>query len=200
MRSKDTMKRLTLALVVLLIPVSALGGTLFPGYIELGGYGHATGTITQLGNGEAGFFLGGGGGLILNRTFLVGADLGVLMNDIEYRTIDGEDRFIEYTLANLNLSYLFWPDALVHPALSMRGGIGWLRLRNPDKAVDERDPDADTTFQFQPAAHVILNLTRTTRLMVSGGYRWVAGINTEDFVDQDAEGAFGSVAFLFGAF
>lgn len=194
------MKRMILALVILMVPAVAMGGTLFPGYIETGGYGTATAEFTQLGSGDMGFLLGAGGGLVLNRQFLVGADLKFLTNDIEYRTLAGEDRFIEYTLANLNFAWVFWPDALVHPALSLSGGMGWLRLRNPDKDVNESDPDADTTFQTEPALHVILNLTNSTRLTVSGGYRWVSGINTENFVDQDAEGAFGRISFVFGAF
>jgi len=194
------MKRMILALAILMVPCTAFGGVLLPGYLDTGGYGEASAEFTQLGDGEMGLFLGGGGGLVLNRQFLVGADLSFLANDIEYRTLDGNDRFIEYTRANLNFTYIFWPDVLVHPALSLSGGMGWLRLRNPNKAVDENDPDADTTFQGEPALHVILNVTRTTRLTVSGGYRWVGGINTENFVDQDAEGAFVTISFVFGSF
>jgi hypothetical protein len=195
-----TMKRMILALALFLIPGPTIAGTLLPEYIEVGGYGHASVQMAQLGDGEAGLYLGGGGGFVLNRNFLIGADLSLLMNDIEYRTTGGDDRFIEYTMTNLSFTYIFWPDAIVHPALSLSGGLGWIKLRNPNKAVDEEDPDSDTTFQGQPAAHVILNLTRTTRLVVSGGYRWVTGINTEGFIDQDAEGAFGTVSFSFGAF
>jgi len=55
-------------------------------------------------------------------------------------------------------------------------------------------------FQGWPSASVILNITQSMRLNVSGGYRWVTGINTEGFVDQDAEGGFAEIALMFGAF
>ena len=194
------MKRMILALAILVTPGVAFGGTLFPGYIESGGYGAASAEFTQLGDGEMGFFLGGGGGLVLNGQFLVGADLSILANDIEYRTGDGDDRFIEFTKANLNFSWVLWPEVIVHPALTLSGGMGWLRLRNPNKAIDETDPDADTVFQAQPMVHLVLNLTSSTRVAVSGGYRWVGGVNTEGFRDQDAEGAFTTISFVFGAF
>jgi hypothetical protein len=194
------MKRMILALAIVLCPGAALGGTLLPGYIETGGYGTVSTEFTQLGDGETGFFLGGGGGLILNRRFLIGADLALLANDIEYQTVDGDDRFIELTKANLNFTWIFWPDALVHPAATLSGGMGWLRLRNPDKGVDETDPDADTIFQVEPTAHLILNVTSSTRLSLSGGYRWVSGVNTGGFIDGDAEGGFVTISFVFGAF
>lgn len=194
------MKRLFAALIVLALPAAAGAGTLLPGYIETGGYGSAGARYTQLGNGEDGLFLGGGGGFIFDRRVTLGAELMVLVDDLPYTTLAGEDRFIEYTTANLRVGYLFWPDAIVHPALSFETGLGFIRLRNPQKATDERDPDADTVFQTQPALHLIVNLTRTTRLSLSGGYRWVSGIDTENFVDQDAEGAYADLAVGFGAF
>lgn len=194
------MKRLILTLMLVAMPSVAFGGSLITGYVETGGYGAATAKFTQLGDGETGFFLGGGGGFILDRRFMIGAELSLLANDIPYDTSDGDRRFIEYTMLNLNFSYLLWPESTVHAAVSVAGGMGWLKLRNPDKAVDERDADADTVFQGWPSAQLILNLTGNVRLTASAGYRWVTGINTEGFVDQDAEGAFGEIAVMFGAF
>jgi len=194
------MKQLILALALVLAPAMATAGTLFPGYVETGGYGRTTAEFSQLGDDDMGFFLGAGGGVILGRQFMVGADLSLLANDIEYTTIGGEARFIEYTKAHLSFAWSPWGDMLVHPAVSVSAGMGWLTLRNPDKAPNEEDPDADTTFEGVPAVHVILNLTRSTRVTVSGGYRWVTGVNTAGFIDKDAEGAFATVGFVFGAF
>jgi hypothetical protein len=194
------MKRMIAVLLLLALPGVSSAGMLFPNHIETGGYGGVGARYSQLGDGEDGIFLGGGGGFVFNRQVTIGAELMVLVDDLPYTNLAGEDRFIEYTTANLRFGYVFWPGVIVHPALSFETGLGWMRLRNPQKTVDERDPDADSTFQMQPAAHIILNLTRTTRLSISGGYRWVSGIDTEDIADQDAEGAFADVAFSFGAF
>jgi hypothetical protein len=191
---------LIVALILLALPAAAGAGTLFPGYIETGGYGSVTATFSELGDGESGFFLGAGGGLVLNRHMTVGLDVAVLVDDLPYTTLAGDDRFIEYTITNLRVGYVFWPEVMIHPALSMGGGLGWIKLRNPNKAVDERDPDADTVFQAQPMGHLILNLTKSTRLGLSVGYRWVSGVSTEDFRDQDAEGLLGEVAINFGSF
>jgi hypothetical protein len=197
----DEMKRMILALMIAsLLTGSASGGVLFPGYIETGGYGTATARISQLGNGEDGVFLGAGGGFIFNRQLMIGADVSFLASDLPYETLAGEDRNIEYALVSLTFTYVFWPDVMIHPGLSFGGGMGWLRLRNPNRQPDENDPSADTLFHGQPAVHVYLNLTRNTRLSISGGYRWVTGVDTEDFIDQDAEGAFVEIAFSFGAF
>lgn len=194
------MKRLLAAACLLALPVTAGADVLLPGYIETGAYGSAVVRVSQLGKSETGTFLGGGGGFLFDRQFMVGAELMVLVDDLPYRTKAGEDRYIEYTTGDLRVGYVFWPDAIVHPALSGQAGLGWIKLRNPDKGPNESDPDADTVFQLQPALHLILNLTRTARISISGGYRWVSGIDTEDFVDQDAEGAYGDFAVSFGAF
>ena len=123
-----------------------------------------------------------------------------MMDDIPYTTLAGDDRFIEYTIANLRIGYIFWPDTMIHPALSMGGGLGWIKLRNPNKAVNEVDPDADTVFQAEPMGHLILNLTKSSRMSLSGGYRWVSGVSIEDFQNQDAEGLFAELAVSFGSF
>ncbi len=196
----EVMKRLTVVLILVLLPALAAAGELFPGYIETGGYGSISGQGSQLGRSETGFLLGGGGGLLINDDITIGVHANLLINDIEYNTLADEDRFIEYTMLNLRLGYIFWPQSTVHASLTGEGGLGWIKLRNPDKGIDEVDSDSDTVFQGQPMLHVILNLTRTLRLSVGGGYRWVSGINTEDINDQDAEGAVGEVAISFGAF
>jgi hypothetical protein len=194
------MKRLIVALILLAMPATAAAGTLFPEYIETGGYGSLTAKLSELGDGDSGFFLGAAGGLLLNQQLTVGVDVAFLMGDIPYTTLAGEDRFIEYTIANLRIGYIFRPEVMIHPALSMGGGLGWIKLRNPNKAIDERDPDADTVFQTEPMGHLILNLTKSSRLSLSAGYRWISGINTEDFRNQDAEGFIGELAISFGGF
>lgn len=194
------MKRLIAALILLALPATAAAGTLFPDYIETGGYGSFAAKISELGDGDSGFFLGGAGGLILNHHMTVGVDVAFLMDDIPYTTLAGDDRFIEYTIANLRIGYIFWPDTMIHAALSMGGGLGWIKLRNPNKAVNEVDPDADTVFQAEPMGHLILNLTKSSRMSLSGGYRWVSGVSIEDFQNQDAEGLFAELAVSFGSF
>jgi hypothetical protein len=194
------MKRLIVVLMLLALPATAGAGTLFPGYIETGGYGSLTAKLSELGDGESGFFLGAAGGLVLERRVTVGVDIAFLMDDLPYTTLAGDDRFIEYTITNLRVGYVFRPEVMIHPALSMGAGLGWIKLRNPEKAIDERDPDSDTVFQAQPMGHLILNLTKSTRLSLAIGYRWVSGISTEDFQDQDAEGLFGELAVSLGSF
>lgn len=192
--------RLIALLLVLGLPNSARAGELFPGYIETGGYGTAAVTISQLGRGGTGTLLGAGGGFMFNDHFSIGAQVDLLVDDLEYTTLAGDDRFIEYTTANLRMAYTLWPHAIVHPMLSLETGLGWIRLRNPDKQLDENDPDADTVYQVQPMVHGVLNLTRSTRLSLAVGYRWVSGVNTEDFLDKDADGALGQIAVSFGAY
>ena len=82
------MKRMILALVLLATPVAADAGTLFPGYIEVGGYGAAIAEFSQLGDDDMGFFIGGEGGLVLNRQFLVGADLSILASITQLEAMD----------------------------------------------------------------------------------------------------------------
>lgn len=196
----EAMKRLTAILLLMMCPSLAGAGELFPGHIQTGGYGEVSGSVTQLGRSESGVFLGGGGGLIINDDFTIGVHANLLVNDIEYETLAGEDWFIEYKTVDLRFAWILLPQSVVHVSLSVQGGLGWLRLRDPDRQPDERNPDSDTVFQTQPMAHIILNLTRTTRLSLGGGYRWVSGINTDDIQDQDAEGATAQLAVSFGAF
>jgi hypothetical protein len=194
------MKRLLLCLLTMAIPAAATAGSLYPGHVEVGGVGSGIARVGQLGDDGTAFYLGAQGALLLNHHMLVGAELSVLMNDLKYTTNAGEDRFLELTNATLSLGYTFWPEAVVHPLLSVDGGFGWLRLRNPDKTVDEEDPDADTVFLARPTVHGVVNLTRTSRLVLGVGYTWMFDVDTEDFRDKDGEGVFGQIAVSFGAF
>ena len=188
------------AVILLALPVVAGAGALFPGYVEVGGYGEAGVKYSQLGENDNGYFLGGGGGLVLDGHVIVGADFAKLMDDIEYTLPTGELRFIEYSMLNLRLGYVFAPENTIHFALAVDSGLGWIKLRNPNKATNERDPDADTVFQVQPLGEVLLNLTKSSRLSLAAGYRWVSGVNTDDISNEDATGAYVELGVSFGAF
>lgn len=181
-------------------PGAARADTLFPGYIETTGYLSANLRLTHIGDHETGTFLGGGAGVLLDRRVMIGGDLSFLADDLPYVTADGEDRFIEYTSLYLRMGYIFFPEVIVHPVFTVDTGMGWIRLRNPDRAVDELDPDSDTIFQVQPVLHLMVNLTRNARLSVGGGFRWVSGVDTGEFRDADAEGMFGELMVSFGGF
>ncbi len=195
------MKRSSLLFVLIALmtlPTSGWAGSLFPGHIESGGF---VAPLTLIGefHGSNEVFLGGRGGWILDHNLVLGAGLYTMVSDVIVKNLEDLDRVVKFTYGGMELEYVFFTESVVHPTLSALVGLGGIKLRDPVEGSEE-DPDSDSVFVFQPALHLVLNLTDFARLTVGGGYRYVSGVDLPVLSNEDATGAFGMVTLKLGMF
>ncbi len=166
--------------------------TLFDDLDVVGAFG---GPIVEIGNivGETTGMVGGGGALILNNAFIGGYGIGT--NSPDY-AVGGDNYNIRFRHGGFWLGYTYKSHKLIHLYTSARIGWGKVRLRDDDDTVY-----SDRVFALTPEVGVELNLTRWFRLGLTGGYRWVSGVNNIPGAESaDFSSPVGILTFSFGGF
>ncbi|NUO01313.1 MAG: hypothetical protein HUU01_11925 [Saprospiraceae bacterium] len=166
--------------------------TLFDDLDIVGAFG---GPIVEIGNivGETTGMVGGGGAIILNSAFIGGYGLGTSSPDY---AVDGNNYNIRFRHGGFWLGYTYKSNKVIHLYTSARIGWGKIRLRDDDDTVF-----SDRVFALTPEVGVELNLTRWFRLGLTGGYRWVNGVNRIPGADSgDFSTPVGVLTFSFGGF
>jgi len=131
------------------------------------------------------FSLNNGGYFLFefNENFLIGWSGYGSGTDLPNGTrvgIDGRD---------LMLGYTFDSNKAIHPTVYLKAGTGKLEI---DEHVD------DNISVIEPSIGVELNIFRFMRLGIDGGYRFVNGVNTVGYSDQDFSSAFIGLRLKFG--
>ena len=131
------------------------------------------------------FSLNNGGYFLfeINDDFLIGWSgygSGTDLEDGTRANIDGRD---------LMLGYTFDSDKAIHPAVYLKAGTGTLEIE---------DNIDDNISVIEPSIGVELNVFRFMRIGIDGGYRFVNGVDTENFSDQDFSSAFIGLRLKFG--
>lgn len=188
------MKKSLLFTVALLAGIAAQAQqeTLFDDLNIIGAFG---GPLVEIGNivGETTGMVGGGGALILNNAFIGGYGLGT--NAPDY-SVDSTNYNIRFRHGGFWLGYTYKSHKLLHLYSSARIGWGKVRLRQDDDTVF-----SDRVFVLTPELGVELNLTRFFRLGITGGYRWVSGVNRISGAGgEDFSSPIGALTFRFGGF
>lgn len=180
----------------LAIPLFSQHETLFKDMTVVGAFG---GPLIEIGsiNGEVGADIGGGGAVLFKNIFLGGYGLGTdypqasVMDGGETTTYD-----IKFSHGGLWLGYIQAPEKLVHFTSSVKIGWGKSRLRD-----DGDFRYKDQIFVMIPEIGMEVNLTHFFRLSLTGGYRWVNGINSLPGLDNgDFSSPVGMLTFRFGDF
>ena len=196
------MKRQLLVFIGLLIAalLPAQHETLFDDFTSFGVFGGPIVEISSI-NGEVGADVGGGGALVLDDLFIGGYGMGTDYPEITIQ----EERFgeLEDVLYNIRFKhgglwfgYVPSQFKLGHLYSSLKLGWGKAKLQN-----DRNDTPNDRVFVLTPEVGVELNLTDWFRLGITGGYRWVNGINRLPTLDDsDFSSPTGTLTFRFGAF
>lgn len=167
--------------------------TLFSDANSYGGFGGPFIEFSNI-NGTLVGDVGGGGALIINNLFIGGYGLG---NDAASVTLENDEIYdIDFGHGGLWFGYTYNQHKLIHLYTSFRVGWGEVELlQNDDKAFD------DNFLALAPEAGVELNITSWFKLGLSGGYRYVSGV--EDLpvlTNADFTGMFGALTFRFGGF
>jgi hypothetical protein len=218
--------RLLLFLFLLTVAASSLGTapslaqengeprdeTLFGGVQSSGGYGAPTVALTTL-SGETAAMVGGQGGWVLNRRFVLGGALrGITPRpkvDLQNRSSgDPESAQVQLGYLGLLLEYIGAPSKLFHYGVEFVVGGGTVELVDGDAgfragaAVSDESFERSGVFAAELGARAELNVTRFFRIGLSGGYRLVSGANLEkaDVSDGDLSAPYGQLSLRFGSF
>lgn len=156
-------------------------------------------------HGETALLVGGQGGWIINRQFVIGAAGRGLatLPDANIVTIPEleVDPQIQLGYGGLLLEYIGAPSRLIHYGVELVVGGGAAQLVPED--FDPRDGDAiDRTgvFAGEVGGRVEVNLTTYFRLGLSGGYRLVSGSDLLGVSDSDLSAPYGQLSLRFGRF
>lgn len=188
--------------------------------IRISGFGGPVLAVSQV-SGDAALFTGGGGAVLINRSFYIGGfgegltsrhtlPLLSVMNSAGDVT-DYYDLRTDFGYGGLWAGYIFHPEKAVHAAVSSRIGLGSLSLTEDDYHIDRYDNIMeDMVFVFSPQVELEVNLFRWFRINAGAGYRFTGGIekqyrnpqgNLEDyFTSKDFSGPQFSLGLLFGGF
>jgi hypothetical protein len=176
-----------------------------------GGYGAPTVALTTL-NGEMAAVVGGQGGWVLNRRFVLGGAVrGVAPRpDVTLRNRsqnDPESAQLQLGYVGLLLEYIGAPSDLLHYGAELVVGGGTVELVDDQAfragaSVSEDSFDRSGAFVSEVGARAELNVTSFFRIGLSGGYRLVAGADLEkaDVSNGDLSAPYGQLSLRFGSF
>ncbi len=149
--------------------------TLFKGGKTIGGMG---GVFTQVAafNGEPGFYLGGGGGALINGKLMIGGyGMGLISShsvNITSQTPEGavtESFNVDMGQGGLWLNYSHRPERLVHLNYGLMlgaGGLSYYRTNDPSRSFY-----SSGYFAVTPSLGVEVNLFEFMKLRASGAYQ-----------------------------
>lgn len=173
--------------------------TLFGGDKEVvfGGFGGLNVRYTRV-LGHDSVWVGGEGALLLNHAFSVGGGGGGIANEIHPTT----GTRLEFGYGGLILRYHFFSSEIVNFAVGGLIGAGSIGVIDRDVAREDVkwEEVGEAVFVLEPELGLFLNITRWMRVGVTGGYRFVSGVEKNDLSETDVRGAAGGGAIQFGWF
>jgi hypothetical protein len=185
--------------------------TLFGGVQSSGGYGAPTVALTTL-NGETAAMVGGQGGWVLNRRFVLGGALrGIAPRpDVNVRNrspSDPESAQVQLGYMGLLLEYIGAPSSLFHYGAEVVVGGGNVELVGDQgfqagPSVSDESFERSAVFAAEVGARAELNVTSFFRIGLSGGYRLVSGADLEKAAVSggDLSAPYGQLSLRFGSF
>lgn len=191
--------------------------TLSGGVQSSGGYGAPTVALTTL-NGETAAMVGGQGGWVLNRRFVLGGALrGIAPRpDINLRNRSNlrnrppsnpESAQVQLGYIGLLLEYIGAPSRLFHYGAEVVVGGGNVELVGDQgfqagPSVSDESVERSAVFAAEVGARAELNVTSFFRVGLSGGYRLVSGADLEKAAVSggDLSAPYGQLSLRFGSF
>lgn len=166
--------------------------TLFDEFDIVGAFG---GPILEIGsiNGTVGANVGGGGALLINNFFLGGYGINA---DYPMVRVNGLDYNTRFRQGGFWLGYVHNDYKVLHLYSSVRMGWGRAQLRR-----EGSNDFSDRHFTLTPELGLEVNLTTWFKLALTGGYRWVNGIDVLPGLNNASfSSPVGMLTFRFGGF
>lgn len=174
------------------LAVQAQERTLMGEPVESGGYLGPGWKISSIDN-DLGILIGGRGGWVINRTFMLGCGIYCLASDI-YITDSAltEANKLKMRYGGFVLEYIIMPDWLVH--FSAHSLLGYGRVK-----YDPRDSYKDHFFVLEPGLNLEVNVTKWLRIGAGVTYRFINGVSGMPGIsDSSLSGFTGELVFKFG--
>ncbi len=167
--------------------------TLFGDLDVVGAFGAPILEISTI-NGQTISDVGGGGALILEDFFLGGYGIGNNYADV---SVNGQVYDIRFRHRGFWLGYAPKAHKVAHFYGSAR--IGWGKT---DLRQEKQTFSSDRIFVMTPEIGVEFNVFEFFKLAVTGGYRWVNGVDRlpAELNNQSFSSPVGTFSFRFGGF
>jgi hypothetical protein len=170
------------------------------------GYGGLYTRYSKIGEADS-CLVGGRGGLIINDRVVLGLGGMGLVNPTDRAKISGSDYIgalnrVGFGYGGFLAEYYFNPkDLVVFSAGTLIGGGSLSFHENDREHNDDGDhTNGDSFFVLEPELNVFVNFTRFCRIGIGASYRYVAGIDSNEFSDKDFRGPSASIMAQFGWF
>lgn len=176
-----------------------------------GGYGASAVALTTL-NGTTTAMIGGQGGWVLNRRFVIG---GAIRGIAPHPSVDlqnvpqtaPESAQLQLGYGGLLLEYIGAPSNLLHYGAELVVGGGTINLLDnagfqAGASVPEESIERSAVFATELGARAELNITHFFRVGLGGGYRLIrgAGLEKTDMSNSDLSAPYGQLSLRFGSF
>lgn len=200
------MKKIILS-VLLSLPFIGMAQTetLFGNSLRFGGFG---GPNVELGfiDGEAAYYSGGSGAMIINGQFLIGGFGQGLISDhiidpfegFEIRPAVMSNRVTEINQGGLWLGYIHKPTKLVHWHAGLQMGGGEVDFY--DQWIDSYEFEDDDFLALRPYIGVEINVFQFMKISATAGYQFINGLNNPYLSDAELSNPFVNLGFKFGFF
>lgn len=168
--------------------------TLLSNPITIGAYGAFTMKFDRL-NDNFAYLLGGRGGLVFNRAFVIGGAGYGLTNDIRVDVpLPSGQYYMDFGYGGFFMEYILASRKMVHVSFNALIGGGGLQLHDEYYYYEY----ADDFFVFEPGAELELNFSPHFRVGVGGSYRYIAGADLFGISSRDLSGPAVNLNFKFG--
>lgn len=180
--------------------------TVFGSGTEIKGFASFDNKITDF-NAEKALFMGGHGGVILNKHIVFGLGGYGLVTRNEFDGIVPDKELDLYGgYGGLVLGYIIAPKEVIHVTVPVLLGAGGIEVVDHDIArnIDDRGVTVERSafFVVEPSVQVEINVTKFFRFAIGGGYRFVHGssLGNNQVKDGDLTSWTANVSFIAGRF
>ncbi len=174
-----------------------------------GGFGAPVIKVGSI-DGDVGVLVGGRGGWVINRTFVIGGGGYGWTQNMHMLSTFERDTGVSFGYGGLELEYLIQSDEIVHATVMTLIGAGGFTVMERFGGTGGNDWDDNrslyntATFVIEPAANVEVNILKWLRIGVGVGYRFVTGIdaniNGRVYDNSTVSGVFGVGTIKFGIY
>jgi hypothetical protein len=165
--------------------------TLINGNVAIRAFGEPVAKYAWI-NEQSSLLAGGRGGVILNRSFVIGGAGYGLVNDVHGSpTGVGGPLALRFGYGGGTIEYIMMPDAVAHMSITSlvgAGGTSWVESRNRGFDDDRQVGRSDAFFVFEPGLNLEVNLTHGIRVNVGATYRLLSGVEQAGLRDSDLSG------------
>ena len=179
---------------------------------SIGGYGGPIMQISEL-DGELAFFMGGGGAVIINHSFIFGgAGYGTTsklnVNPERYAALgldEGRNYKLDFGYGGVMTGFIIGWKKPIHLSATLLTAWGGIDIHEDDFNNNwgnnwQSNSSSSSVFILQPNVALEINLTKFMRVGLGANYRYISGLTLNGYQNDDFAGLGAQLSFKFGKF